>query len=271
MAADPDNDNSASDDTKTSEDGLDPAGEMSLVEHLTEVRDRLLKCLAFVIVFVLVLLPFTKELYLVLAEPMMRHLPDGSTMIATGVVSPFLTPLKLAIYTALILSVPAILYHLWAFVAPGLYKHEQKLVFPLLVTSSALFYVGMAFAYFVVFPIVFDFLSTQAPEGIKHTPDISEYLGLVMKLFFAFGVAFEVPIATVIVIWAGLTTPEALAKKRPYIIVGAFVVGMMLTPPDAISQTLLALPMWLLFEIGLVVSRWYLPHSDRADQADASS
>ncbi|MCB1738810.1 MAG: twin-arginine translocase subunit TatC [Gammaproteobacteria bacterium] len=242
---------------------------MTLVEHLVEVRDRLIKCLAFVIVFVLALLPFQNKLYLLLAAPMMSHLPSGTTMIATGVVSPFLTPLKLVIYCALILSVPAILYHLWAFVAPGLYRSERRLIFPLLLTSSLLFYIGMAFAYFVVFPIVFDFLSGQTPEGIKHTPDISEYLGLVMKLFFAFGLAFEVPVATVIVVWAGLSTPQELAKKRPYIIVGAFVVGMLLTPPDAISQTLLALPMWLLFEIGLIWSRWYI--RDPVEKADIST
>ena len=237
---------------------LDPAGEMSFVAHLIEVRDRMVKVLIVVVVLLLALFPFANDLYLVLAEPMMRHLPEGTSMIATEVASPFLTPFKLALVCAIFLSIPMVLYHMWSFVAPGLYKHEQKLVYPLLITSSALFYLGMAFAYYVVFPLMFGFLTAAAPEGVAVTPDISRYLDIVLKIFFAFGIAFEVPIATILLVWAGFTTPAALAEKRPYIIVGAFVFGMMLTPPDIISQTLLAVPMWILFEIGLLFARSYV-------------
>ena len=190
-------------------------------------------------------------------------------MIATEVASPFLTPFKLALVVSVFISMPYMLYHFWAFVAPGLYKHERKLVFPLLVTSSILFYMGMAFAYYVVFPLMFAFFQAVAPEGVAIATDISRYLDFVLKIFFAFGLAFEVPIATILVVWAGITTPEELAKKRPYVIVGAFVIGMLLTPPDAISQTLLALPMWLLFELGLIISKYYVRGRDTRQQGNA--
>ncbi|MGI9333925.1 MAG: twin-arginine translocase subunit TatC [Gammaproteobacteria bacterium] len=244
-------------------------GEMTFVEHLIELRDRLLKFVICVVVFVLALMPFANDLYHLLAEPLLRHLPEGTSMIATQVASPFLTPFKLALMTAIALSMPIALYHAWAFIAPGLYKNERRLVFPLLVTSSLLFYAGMAFAYFVVFPLMFAFFHAIAPEGVAIMTDISAYLDFVIKIFFAFGLAFEVPIATILLVWAGFTTPQALRRKRPYVIVGAFVFGMLLTPPDAISQTLLALPMWILFELGVTIAKHYVRPGSTADDSDA--
>jgi len=232
-------------------------GEMTLVEHLVELRDRLLRVVLTVAVFLLLLFPFANKLYTLLAKPLLRHLPEGGSMIATEVASPFLTPFKLCLVLAIFLAMPVALYQLWAFVAPGLYKDERKLVFPLMVTSTFLFYLGMAFAYYVVFPLMFAFFNATVPDGVEIMTDISKYLDFVLKIFFAFGIAFEVPIATILVVWAGFTTPNALAKKRPYVIVGAFVLGMLLTPPDAISQTLLAIPMWILFELGVFFSRKY--------------
>lgn len=225
--------------------------EMTLVEHLLELRDRLTKAVLAVIVLFLVLFPFANDLYLFIAEPLMRYLPSDTSMIATAVASPFLTPFKLSLVLAIYLAMPVILYQLWAFIAPGLYEHEKKLIGPLLGSSVFLFYAGGAFAYYVVFPLVFKFLTSTAPEGVTIATDISLYLDFVIKMFFAFGVAFEVPIATVLLIVTGMTTPEKLAHMRPYIIVGAFIIGMLLTPPDVISQTLLAVPMWLLYELGV--------------------
>jgi sec-independent protein translocase protein TatC len=248
------------------EDSLPASGDMTFVEHLIELRNRLVKVLAVVMVFLLCLFPFANDLYLILAEPLMRHMPAGTSMIATEVAAPFLTPFKLALVCAIFLGMPVALYHLWAFVAPGLYRHERRLVYPLLFTSTVLFYLGMVFAYYVVFPLMFGFFSAAAPEGVAIMTDISRYLDFVLKMFFAFGVAFEVPIATILVVWAGFTTPKALAAKRPYVIVGAFVVGMLLTPPDAISQTLLAIPIWALFELGLVFSRLYM--GDRKEEKE---
>lgn len=239
-------------------DAVVAQGEMTFVEHLIEMRDRLLKVVLCVVVVLLIVFPFANDLYHLLARPLLAELPEGGSMIATEVASPFLTPFKLALVASIFISMPVLLYHFWAFVAPGLYKHERKLVFPLLVTSSLLFYLGMAFAYYVVFPLMFAFFQAVAPEGVAIATDISRYLDFVLKIFFAFGIAFEVPIATILLVWAGVTTPEALAAKRPYVIVGAFVLGMLLTPPDAISQTLLALPMWVLFELGLIFSKLYV-------------
>ena len=259
---------SSPDDKDSAENHLDPAGEMTFVEHLIEVRNRLVKVLATVVVLLACLLPFANDLYVLLASPLMAHLPAGASMIATEVASPFLTPFKLALVSAIFLSMPVLLYHLWAFVAPGLYRHERKLVYPLMISSTLLFYLGMAFAYFVVFPLMFAFFAATAPEGVAIMTDISKYLDFVLKIFFAFGIAFEVPIATILVVWAGFTTPEALAAKRPYVIVGAFVLGMLLTPPDVISQTLLALPMWALFELGLLFCR--STHMRKRRPADAT-
>ena len=243
-----------------------PPVEQPLVQHLIELRDRLLRVVLAVILIFLGLFAFANDLYTYLAAPLLRHMPAGTSMIATEVASPFLTPFKLTLVISVFLAIPFILYQAWGFIAPGLYQREQRLVFPLLMSSTILFYAGMAFAYFVVFPLVFGFLTGIAPEGVAVMTDISRYLDFVLKMFFAFGLAFEVPIATILVVWSGMTTAQALAAKRPYIIVGAFVFGMLLTPPDVISQTLLAVPMWFLFELGLVFSRWYVKDKEIGDE-----
>lgn len=227
-----------------------------LISHLVELRDRLLRSVLVVLLVAVCLFPFANDLYIYLSEPLLRHLPETSSMIATEVASPFLTPFKLTLSTAIMLAVPFLLYQLWAFIAPGLYEHERKLVYPLLFASTLLFFLGIMFAFYVVFPIVLGFLTQAAPEGVAVMTDISSYLDFVLKLFFAFGLAFEVPIATVLLVWTGASSIESLKQKRPYIIVGAFVIGMLLTPPDIISQTLLAVPVWLLFELGLLSARW---------------
>lgn len=229
--------------------------EMPLIEHLLELRNRLLKMVLAVIICFAAIYPFANELYLLISQPLRDLLPVGQTMIATDITSPFFAPLKLALVLAVFVAIPVILYQLWSFIAPGLYAHEKKLAFPLLFTSVILFYLGAAFAYFVVFPLVFGFFTAIGPEGIVELPDINSYLNFVLKMFFAFGVAFEIPIATILLILTGATTPEDLAEKRPYIVVGCFVIGMLLTPPDIISQTLLAVPMWLLFELGILFGR----------------
>lgn len=229
--------------------------EIPFMSHLVELRDRLLRAVLVILVIFLALFSFSNELYSLLAEPLLIHLPTGSSMIATDVASPFLTPFKLAMMSAIFISMPFLLYQLWAFIAPGLYKHEKSLAFPLLFSSIILFYLGMVFAYFVVFPLMFKFFTGIALEGVTMMTDITKYLDFVLKMFFAFGMAFEVPIATILVISTGMTTADKLADKRPYIIVVAFIAGMLLTPPDIVSQMLLAIPMWILFELGLVFSR----------------
>lgn len=246
-----------------------PEVEQPFLAHLVELRDRLLRIVLVVVVMFAALLPFQNRVYTYLAEPLMAHLPEGTSMIATEVASPFLTPMKLAFVSAVFLSMPFLLYQFWGFVAPGLYKHERKMVLPLVFSSTMLFYIGMAFAYYIVFPLVFGFLTSTAPDGVEVMTDIGKYLDFVLMLFFAFGVAFEVPIAIIILVWMGATTPEKLASKRPYIIVGAFIVGMFLTPPDIISQTLLALPMWVLFEIGLIFARGIKRRGDEDEDADS--
>ena len=228
---------------------------LPLVTHLTELRDRILRALLAVLVIFICLFPFANDIYALVSEPLRALLPPGAGMIATEVASPFLAPFKLALFTAIFLAMPYVLYQAWSFVAPGMYRHEKRLAVPLLASSVVLFYTGVAFAYFVVFPLIFGFFTSVAPDGIAIMTDINSYLNFVLKLFFAFGLAFEIPIATILMIWAGITTPEALASKRPYIIVGCFVVGMLLTPPDVFSQTLLAVPMWLLFEAGVYMGR----------------
>lgn len=229
--------------------------EMPLIEHLLELRNRLLKMVLAVVICFAAIYPFANELYLWLSEPIRSLLPVGQSMIATDVTSPFFAPLKLALVLSVFAAIPVILYQLWSFIAPGLYAHEKRLAFPLLFTSVILFYAGAAFAYYVVFPLVFGFFTAIGPEGIVELPDISSYLNFVLKMFFAFGVAFEIPIATVLLILTGATTPDDLAAKRPYVVVGCFIIGMMLTPPDIISQTLLAVPMWILFEFGILFGR----------------
>ena len=240
--------------------------EQPFLTHLIELRDRLLRSVLAVLVLFLGLFPFANTLYEYVAGPLMAHLPEGSNMIAIDVATPFLTPFKLALVAAIFLAMPFLLYQAWAFIAPALYRHEKRLVMPLMVTSSILFYLGIAFAYYVVFPLVFAFLTSTAPAGVEVMTDINRYLDFVLTIFFAFGIAFEVPIATILLVWTGVTTPQSLRAKRPYIIVGAFVVGMLLTPPDVISQTLLALPMWLLFELGIIFSRVYAKPAEDAEE-----
>ena len=230
--------------------------EQGFLSHLVELRDRLLKMLLAVGILFLSLFWFSDRIYTALAAPLLRHLPD-SQMIAIDVAAPFFIPFKLTLMLCVFLAVPYLLYQIWSFVAPGLYSHEKKLVVPLLVSSTVLFYLGVAFAYFVVFPLVFGFFTSVAPEGVTVSTDIGRYLDFVITLFFAFGIAFEVPVATVLVVAVGITTPEQLVRIRPYVFVAAFIIGMFLTPPDMISQTLLAVPMWLLYEVGIVFSRKY--------------
>jgi len=232
---------------------------LPLISHLLELRDRLLRIIVIVMVLFLSLVYFANDIYHYLAIPLTSQLPQGSSMIATGVATPFFTPIKLTIVLSFFIAIPAILYQVWAFIAPGLYKHERKLIAPLVVSSALLFYLGMAFSYYVVFPLVFSFFTNVAPEGVTIATDISSYLDFVLKLFFAFGLAFEIPIATLLLCWTGATSPAKLKEKRPYIVVAAFVIGMLLTPPDIISQTLLAVPMLILFELGLLFSRFYVP------------
>jgi sec-independent protein translocase protein TatC len=238
------------------------AVEQTFISHLIEVRNRLLRVVLCVLVVFLGLAAYANEIYSYLAGPLLQHMPKNSTMIAIDVASPFFTPFKLVLVLSAFLSVPVILYQFWAFVAPGLYKRERRMIFPLLIASTVLFYLGVAFAYFVVFPLVFGFLTAAAPEGVAVMTDIAKYLDFVLGIFFAFGVCFEVPVFTIVLVWTGLVSPAELADKRPYVIVGAFIIGAVLTPPDAISQTLLAVPVWMLFELGLLCSRFFLPQPD---------
>jgi sec-independent protein translocase protein TatC len=226
----------------------------SLMSHLVELRDRVVRMVIAILVVFACLFYWANEIYIYMAEPLTRHLPEGSNMIAIDVASPFLTPFKLVLMLSVFLAMPVILYQLWAFVAPGLYKNEKRLAAPLLVSSILLFYAGVAFAFYVVFPLVFGFFTRIGPETVAISTDIGRYLDFVLALFFGFGLAFEIPIATIILVAIGLTTPKKLGEKRPFVIVGAFIVGMLLTPPDVISQVLLAFPMWVLFECGVIAS-----------------
>lgn len=239
--------------------------EAPLLSHLIEMRDRLLRVVIAVLLIFCAIFYFANDLYNIVATPLLEYMPEGTSMISTKPAGTFFTPMKLALVLSIFAAMPYILYQMWGFVAPALYQHERKLILPLLVSSSLLFYAGMAFAYFVVFPLMFSFFIAVAPEGVAVMTDISEYLDFILKIFFAFGIAFEVPIATILLVWTGMTTPESLAEKRPYIIVGAFVIGMLLTPPDVISQTLLALPMWVLFELGLWSSRYFLKQGEEEE------
>ena len=230
-----------------------------LVAHLTELRDRLLRCILAVLVIFIGLFYFANDIYTLASEPLRRFLPEGTSMIATEVASPFLTPFKLTLFAALFLAMPIVLHQLWSFIAPGLYRHEKRLAIPILLSSIVLFYAGIVFAYYLVFPLIFGFFTSVAPEGVTIMTDINSYLNFILKLFFAFGIAFEIPIATILLIASGITSADALAQKRPYVVVACFVVGMLLTPPDIISQTLLAVPVWLLFESGILASRLIKP------------
>lgn len=228
---------------------------MPLVAHLIELRNRLLRSFLAVLVVFLPLYPFANTLYAWLSEPLRVYLPEGSSMIATDVAAPFFAPLKLTLVLSVFIAIPYLLYQVWSFIAPGLYRREKKLAIPLLASSVLLFYLGAVFAYFVVFPIVFGFFTSVGPAEVTMMTDMSSYLDFVLKMLFAFGVAFEIPIATVLLVMTGSTTVASLRSKRPYVVVGCFIIGMLLTPPDIISQTLLALPMWLLFEVGIVFGR----------------
>ncbi|MCW8107976.1 twin-arginine translocase subunit TatC [Alteromonas ponticola] len=240
--------------------------ENSLLFHLIELRSRILKALLSVLVVFLCLAYFAQDLYQVLARPLLDALPDNASMIATDVASPFFAPFKLTLVLSFFIAIPYVLYQVWAFVAPGLYKNEKRLVAPLLISSTLLFYAGMAFAYFVVFPLAFAFFTSVAPAGVTVSTDINSYLDFVLKLFFAFGISFEIPIAIILLCWTGATDAKSLRAKRPYVIVAVFIVGMLLTPPDVISQTLLALPMWLLFEVGVMLGGLY----SRRDESSSS-
>tara|TARA_B110000238_G_scaffold59365_1_gene64913 strand:- start:6 stop:743 length:738 start_codon:yes stop_codon:yes gene_type:complete len=226
----------------------------SLTDHLLELRNRLLIIISTIGICALLLTPFANNIYNFLAMPLLNVLPEGSSMIAVDVASPFLAPFKLILLLSIAITFPVSIYNFWAFVAPGLYKNEKKFVIPILISSTLLFYLGIVFAYYIVFPLIFSFFTSIAPEGVQIATDISSFLNFVIKIFFAFGLAFEVPIITLIVIIFEISTVESLSKKRPYIIVIAFILGMVLTPPDIISQILLAIPIWLLFELGLFLA-----------------
>jgi len=236
--------------------------QLPLISHLLEFRNKLLKAIGSVLLVFIAIVYWANDIYHYIALPLMRSLPETGSMIATDVAAPFFAPFKLTLVLAFFIAIPYVLYQVWSFVAPGLYKHEKRLVVPLLTSSTLLFYLGIAFAYYIVFPVVFGFFTSVVPDGVQVATDISSYLSFILKLFFAFGLAFEIPVAVVLLCWAGVTTPDELRAKRPYIVVGAFVFGMFLTPPDIISQTMLAVPMLLLFEGGLIASRFYSKKED---------
>ncbi|MND41802.1 Sec-independent protein translocase protein TatC [compost metagenome] len=239
---------------------------MPLVSHLTELRTRLLRCVAVILLIFAGLFSFAQQIYTLISAPLREHLPANATMIATDVASPFLTPFKLTMIVSLFLAIPFILQQVWGFVAPGLYRQEKRIAAPLLVSSILLFYTGMAFAYFLVFPLMFSFFAAATPEGVAMMTDITNYLDFIMTLFFAFGVAFEIPVAVVLLVWIGVVDVTYLKKVRPYVVIGCFVAGMVLTPPDIFSQTLLAVPMWLLFEIGVLCGGLIRKRSDADDR-----
>ncbi|MCH7820531.1 MAG: twin-arginine translocase subunit TatC [Proteobacteria bacterium] len=245
----------------------DDLAEGTLLSHLVELRSRLIKIAAAVILLFVALLPFSQRIFQIVSKPLVEVLP-GQQMIATAVASPLLTPFKLTFFVALIVAMPVVLYQVWAFIAPGLYRKEKHFAIPLLASSILLFYAGVAFAYFVVFPLVFGFFTAITPPGVEMMTDISAYLDFITTIVLAFGIAFEVPVATVLIVWTGLTTPEKLGKARPYVFLTAFVVGMLLTPPDIISQTLLAVPVYLLYEVGILMARLIAKKSEKDTEPD---
>ena len=242
--------------------------EGTLLSHLVELRTRLIRAAAAVLVIFIALVPFAERVFTLIATPLMERLPEGATMIATQVASPFLTPFKMCLFVAVFLAMPVVLYQAWQFVAPGLYRKEKRFAFPLLFASIVLFYAGVSFAYFVVFPLMFSFFAAVSPEGVTMMTDIASYLDFILTIFFAFGVAFEVPIVTVMLVWSGLVSTQTLKKARPFVFLGAFVAGMLLTPPDAISQTLLAVPVYLLYESGLILARFLVTPGEAAEDAE---
>ncbi len=249
-------------------DNEEELAEGTLMSHLTELRSRLFKVFGSVFVIFVLLLPFAQRIFNVAAEPLINVVPGGQ-LIALSPVSPLTATIMLAFYIALFAAMPVILYQVWAFVAPGLYKKERRFAFPLLATSIVLFYAGIAFAYFVVFPLVFGFVSSFTPDKVEYQPDMAEYVSFIMMVVLVFGLAFETPIATVLTVWTGLTTPEKLGKARPYVFLAAFIIGMLLTPPDVISQTMLAVPVYLLYELGILMSRLFRTKPDEASAVDA--
>jgi sec-independent protein translocase protein TatC len=242
----------------------------SFMSHLIELRDRLLRCVLALLVVFICLFPWARELYAILAQPMLASLPEGGKLIATEVTAPFFVPVKVTMMAAIVVALPFLLYQLWAFVAPGLYAHEKKLIAPLIVSSTILFLCGMAFAYYLVFPVVFHFMVAVAPEGVAVMTDIGKYLDFVLTLFLAFGVTFEVPVAVVILVRMGIVTVEKLKDIRPYVIVGAFVIGAIFTPPDVVSQVMLAVPLWVLYEAGIIVAQWIGRPSDQESPSQIS-
>ncbi len=241
----------------------------TLFDHLLELRNRLLHAILGVLIVFCSLVYFAQDIYQYVAEPLLATMPEGSQMIATDVASPFFAPFKLTIVLSVFIAMPYILFQIWGFIAPGLYKNEKRLIAPLMFGSTLLFYSGIAFAYFIVFPVAFAFFASVVPEGVTIATDISSYLDFILKLFFAFGAAFEIPIAIILMCWTGMTTPNSLRKKRPYVVVGAFVIGMLLTPPDIISQTMLAIPMLLLFEIGIIIAGLYKRDDEESTEDEA--
>jgi sec-independent protein translocase protein TatC len=257
-----------------SEEERESLAEGTLISHLIELRQRLLKSVIAVAICFAPCAWFANDLFTIIAMPLIKKMPAGASMIATSLISPFMAPLKLSLFVAVFIAMPYVLYQVWAFVAPGLYKREKRFAIPLVISSVVLFYAGVAFAYFVVFPLMFAFLTTTAPTGVQVMTDITNYLDFVLLLFFAFGVAFEMPVATVLLAATGLVRVETMAKNRGYVILGIFVIAAFLTPPDALSQTAMALPMWLLYEIGIVLSRILLRErlaQQRNEEQSASS
>lgn len=243
--------------------------ELTLIDHLVELRDRILRSIIAIIIFFLILFSFANDIYTYVVDPLIEALPEGSTMIAIDPTSPFFAPFKLTFYVSFLLAAPYVLYQLWSFIAPGLYKNEKSVAIPLFISSVLLFYGGIAFARYILFPFAFAFFISVAPEGISVAPDINSVLSFALTIFLAFGIAFEVPIAVFILIWAGIAEPDSLTQKRPYVIVGCFVVGMLLTPSDPFTQSMLAIPMWLLFELGIVAGR-VIKKRQAAEEAEAS-
>lgn len=242
--------------------------ELTLIDHLVELRDRILKSASAVLVLFLALFYWANDIYIFVAGPLLAALPEGSSMIAIDPTSPFFAPFKLAFYVSFLLAAPYILYQMWSFIAPGLYKNEKTVAIPLFISSVVLFYGGIAFARYILFGIVFRFFISVSPEGVQVAPDISSFLSFALTIFFAFGVAFEIPIAVFLCIWAGLAEPDSLAEKRPYVVVGCFVVAMMLTPPDPFTQSMLALPMWALFELGIFAGRFTRKRQEQREKED---
>ena len=240
--------------------------EGTLLSHLIELRSRLLIIAVAVLVAFIILLPFSRDIFTLVSEPLREVLP-GNAMIATAVASPLLTPFKLTFFAALFLVMPVVLFQVWNFIAPGLYKNGKRFAIPLLATSIVLFYLGIAFAYFVVFPLIFGFFTSIAPEGVEVQTDITQFLDFITTIVFSFGIAFEVPVATVLIVWAGLTNIEKLAKARPYVFLMAFIAGMFLTPPDVISQSLLAVPVYLLYELGIIMSKVFVSKKSESDSS----